>query len=106
MALCLGEVPYSLAGLKIVGIPALMDAPLSDILDLVKEKLIRVPSKIKFLRPSPMLSLRIVLAFAVSALDYMLSVVSVSEEDLGPLQVRVRYPPRRLGPRWRCPASF
>ena len=102
MALCLGEVSYSMSGLKMVGVPALMGASLTDILDSVKAKLIRVASKIKYLRPSPMLSLRIVLAFAVSSLDYKLTVVPVYEEELEPLQVQVRQAARAALalPRW------
>ena len=67
----------------------------------MKAKLVRVALKIKFLRPSPMLSLRIVLVFAVSALDYKLSVVPVSEEELEPLQVHLRQAPRMCTSRRR-----
>ena len=84
----LGPLPLSLGGLKIMGAPALMGSDLSEIVDLVRDRMAKLVDKIKIHRPSLILSLRIMLAFAVSAFDYRLAVVPVAAGLLAPLQLR------------------
>ena len=87
---CLGTAPLSLSGLKTVGIPCVMGEPPTAILTAFHDSLCWVLAKIRRERPSYILALRVTLAYAVSSIDYRLSLVPLTPVQLHSLQVQVK----------------
>ena len=90
LSCCLGTAPLSLLGLKTVGIPCVMGEPPTAILAASHDSLRRVLAKIRRERPSCILALRVTLAYAVSSIDYRLSLVLLTSVQLHSLQVQVK----------------
>ena len=90
LSCCLGTAPLSLSGLKTVGIPCVMGEPPTAILAASRDSLRRVLAKIRRERPSCILALRVTLAYAVSSIDYSLSLVPLTSVQLHSLQVQVK----------------
>ena len=85
----LGTIEHDVSGLHTVGIPCVMHEPVHTILAAAKDQMIRVIAKIKWKKPSCILALRVVMAYAVSGVDYRLSLVPVDQCLLSPLQIQV-----------------
>ena len=66
-----GRIPLSRGGLLLAGVPLLMGERPSSCLLKAEQRLRAVASAVRRLHPSYILSLRIVLSFAVSQLDYI-----------------------------------
>ena len=107
MCCSLGELTCGLAGLSVVGIPCVMGECVSQWLVKVESALATCCGRIRCHQPSCILSLRILLTFAVSMADYRFSVVPVPLGSLLRCQVLVRQSARAAAgvPSW-FPSCF
>ena len=86
----LGQFPMKRSGFKIVGVPCVMGECLRADRDKVGDKFRAVRRSITQHRPSCILALRCLMAYAVSSTDFKFTVVPVPAEFCEPLQVTVR----------------
>ena len=92
----IGSLSFALQGLKIVGISALMGASVKADIQQAADTATKVVSKLRAFKPSPILGLRVFLAYVMSSLDYRLSCVPVDDTDLETVQKQCRQAARAV----------
>ena len=86
MPTVLGRLTTQSKGLGVVGIPCVMGDNVKDIVDAAMISAQTVLRSVRRHHPSCILTLRVMLAFVVSSLDYKLAIVPTSGVVVHPLQ--------------------
>ena len=90
IACALGQLDYQPNGLKTVGIPCVMGESPRVYVSAVAQLFVHVLVRVWRTRPSGILALRVALSYAVSPLDFRLTLVPMTAEDLAPLQAQLQ----------------
>ena len=86
----LGNLDYQPQGLKTVGIPCVMGESSKSFLQAGAELFVHVLARVRHTRPSCILALRVAPVYAVSSLDFRLTLVPMYAGELAPLQAQLQ----------------
>ena len=81
-----GRLVQQGSGLAVVGVPMVMGKDTSAITAALEQKLVKLRPALWRTRPSYVLTVRVVLAFAISGAEYVYDVVPVGQKALQKLQ--------------------
>ena len=86
IACALGQLNYQPHGLKTVGIPCVMGESPKAYVSAIAQLFVHVLAKVRRTGPSCIMALRVALSYAMPSLDFRLTLVPMTAEQLAPLQ--------------------